>query len=293
MRQRARKAQEAALFKAEKRQAENHAPQTAAEFERMLVATPHSSFVWMQYMAFHLQRADVEAAREVAERAIKQIDYRQDEERRNVWIALLNLEQQFGTPESLQAVFRRACQANDERTMFVKLAGTYQAASRWKEAFDVFEKACSKFKESVDVWLAYARALIEHKDWAAMRKLLPRAVGAVPRTERVVVTEKFALFEFRGGDVERGRTLMETLLSNYPKKIDLWSVFLDQEERLGDVAAARRLYERVTSLNLSTKKMKYFFKRFLEFESAHGDAASVEHVKAKAVAYVESKASVE
>ncbi len=59
--------------------------------------------------------------------------------------------------------------------------------------------------------------------------------------------------------------------------------------RLGDVAVIRALFERITTLSLSTKKMKHFFKRYLEFEKAQGNEAGVEHVKAKARTYVEEK----
>jgi rRNA biogenesis protein RRP5 len=46
--------------------------------------------------------------------------------------------------------------------------------------------------------------------------------------------------------------------------------------------------ERATSLKLSSKKMKHFFKRFLDFEKKFGTEESVEHVKAKAKEYVAS-----
>ena len=33
---------------------------------------------------------------------------------------------------------------------------------------------------------------------------------------------------FRYGDPERGKTLFETILSNFPRRTDLWSVYVDQ-----------------------------------------------------------------
>nr|GEW74173.1 rRNA biogenesis protein RRP5 [Tanacetum cinerariifolium] len=42
----------------------------------------------------------------------------------------------------------------------------------------------------------------------------------------------------------------------YPKRIDLWSVYLDQEIRLGDVDVIRALFERTICLELPIKKMK-------------------------------------
>ncbi len=41
-------------------------------------------------------------------------------------------------------------------------------------------------------------------------------------------------------------------------------------------------------MTLKPKKMKFLFKRFLEYESQHGDEETVQSVKAKANDYVKS-----
>lgn len=51
-------------------------PQDAAAFERLLLASPNSSILWLQYMAHHLQATQIEQARAVAERALKTISFR-------------------------------------------------------------------------------------------------------------------------------------------------------------------------------------------------------------------------
>ena len=51
-------------------------PQDAGSFERLLLASPDSSLLWLQYMAFHLQATQIEQARAVAERALKTISFR-------------------------------------------------------------------------------------------------------------------------------------------------------------------------------------------------------------------------
>ena len=95
--------------------------------------------------------------------------------------------------------------------------------------------------------------------------------------------------EFRSGSAERGRTILEGVLSNYPKRVDLWSVYIDQEIRIGDLGTIRRLFERVIALDLSTKKMKFFFKRYLQFEKQNEDEDAIAHVKQKAQEFVASR----
>ena len=42
-------------------------------------------------------------------------------------------------------------------------------------------------------------------------------------------------------------------------------------------------------MNLSAKKMKFIFKKYMDFEMKHGSEENVERVREKAVEYVESK----
>lgn len=47
-------------------------------------------------MAHYLQLGEVAAARQVAEKALASIAYREEGEKRNVWVAYLNLEAMYG-----------------------------------------------------------------------------------------------------------------------------------------------------------------------------------------------------
>jgi len=61
-----------------------------------------------------------------------------------------------------------------------------------------------------------------------------------------------------------------------------------QEIGQGDRERARALFERATHSALPAKKMKFLFRRYLDYEKAHGDTAGVERVRGAARAYVES-----
>ena len=50
----------------------------------------------------------------------------------------------------------------------------------------------------------------------------------------------------------------------------------------------RELFERAIHLKLSSKRMKFFFKRYLTFEEQYGNEATVLAVKEKALSYVKS-----
>ena len=50
---------------------------------------------------------------------------------------------------------------------------------------------------------------------------------------------KFAQLEFRHGSVERGKTLFENLVTTYPRRTDIWSVYIDVCIKFGDIDQAR------------------------------------------------------
>lgn len=60
----------------------------------------------------------------------------------------------------------------------------------------------------------------------------------------------------------------------------------------GGLPPSRDIFERVIHLSLPAKKMKFFFKRYLDYEKKYGTAETVLAVKAAALQYVESKSNL-
>lgn len=268
-----------------------HGPQSTADFERLLMGRPNSSVLWLQYMAFQLQTNEAPSARETAERALRTIHMTEEGEKLNIWIAMLNLENTYGTDDSLDAVFKRACTYNDSLEMHQRLASIYIQSSAYAKADSLFQAAIKKHSQSPDLYINYATFLftqLSSPDRA--RALLARAMQSLRPHTHLDLTSKFAQLEFTtpSGDPERGRTVFETLLSQWPKRLDLWNVWLDLEMKLGDQELVRRLFERVTGKGTSLKprKAKFLFKKWLDWEGRSGDRKNQERVKALAGEYV-------
>ena len=99
---------------------------------------------------------------------------------------------------------------------------------------------------------------------------------------------QLAQAEFEHGSVDRGRTIFEGLVSSYPKRLDLWNVYVDKEVKSGHIDAARRLLDRMCTLRVSAQKMKGVLKKYLKLEMDHGDEKTIEAVRERAREYVES-----
>ncbi|XP_048714808.2 protein RRP5 homolog isoform X1 [Caretta caretta] len=270
----------------------NRQPQTADDFDRLVLSNPSSSILWLQYMAFHLQATEMEKARAVAERALKTISFREEQEKLNVWVALLNLENMYGTEETLMKVFERAVQYNEPLKVFQHLADIYASSEKYQQADDLYNTILKRFRQEKSVWLKYATFLLKRGQVEATHRLLERALKGLPDKEHVDVISKFAQLEFHFGDPEHAKAIFESTLSSYPKRTDIWSIYIDMMIKHGSQKEVRDIFERVIHLSLAAKRMKFFFKRYLDYEKKYGTSETIQAVKVAALEYVESKSSL-
>ncbi|KAF3441966.1 hypothetical protein FNV43_RR15882 [Rhamnella rubrinervis] len=285
----AKEEREREISTAEERLLEKDIPRTAEEFEKLVRSSPNSSFVWIKYMAFALSLADVEKARSIAERALQTINLREENEKLNIWVAYFNLENEYGNPpeEAVTKVFERAVQYNDPKKVYLALLGMYERTEQHKLANELTAKMTKKFKHSCKVRLRQLQSLLKQQQ-DGVNTFLHNTEECLPKRKHIKFFSQAAILEFKCGVPERGRSLFEKILKDHPKRTDIWSIYLDQEIRLGDVNMIRNLFERATCLSLPPKKMKFLFNKYLDYEKSVGDEERIEYVKQKAMEYVEA-----
>lgn len=65
---------------------------------------------------------NVKGARGVCERALKAVSFREEQERFNLWVSLINLEHKFGSAATLKATSERACQNCNPKKVYLHMA---------------------------------------------------------------------------------------------------------------------------------------------------------------------------
>ncbi|KAG2154655.1 hypothetical protein DEU56DRAFT_372848 [Suillus clintonianus] len=266
-------------------------PESNADFERLLLGSPNSSYLWVQYMSFLLQLSEIDKARETGRRAIQTISFREEEERLNVWIALLNIENVYGTDESLEAVFKDAARHNDSKTVHLRLAAILDQSEKHEKAEDQHNRTCKKFGHSSKVWTLFCEHYLRRGNLEQARKLLPRSLQSLEKRKHLKTISKFAQLEYKLGDAERGKTIFEGIVDSHPKRWDLWSIYMDMEAGQGDIQSLRNIFNRVFAIKMTSHKAKSFFKKWLELERKIGDEEGASAVKQKAVEWTQKAAS--
>ncbi|KAH9944184.1 nucleic acid-binding protein [Epithele typhae] len=267
-------------------------PESNADFERLLLGSPDSSYLWVQYMSFQLQISEVDKAREIAKRATKTINFREEQEKMNVWIALLNLENIYGTDESLETAFKDAARHNDSKTIHLRMAEIFEQSDKSEKAEEQYKRTCKKFSTSSKVWTLCGEHYLKRGMLEEARKLLPRSLQSLEKGKHLKTICKFAQLEYKLGDPERGKTIFEGIVDSHLKRWDMWSVYMDMEASQGDIMSLRNLFNRVLALKMTSHKAKSFFKKWLELERRLGDEEGADAVKAKAIEWTQRAAGV-
>ncbi|KAF1847168.1 rRNA biogenesis protein-like protein RRP5 [Cucurbitaria berberidis CBS 394.84] len=273
-----------------------YGPQSVADYERLLLGQPNSAEMWVRYIVFQRELNEIDKARQIARRALATINPREEKEKLDVWTALLHLENDFASDDAMEEVFKEACQHNDAREVHERMIKIYIGSGKIDKADTLYQSMTKNksFTPDPQFWLSYATFLMDvlpSPSPTRARALLQRATQSVASSQHRYLTQKFAALEFKSanGDAERGRTIFEGLVSTFPKKGDVWDVYLSQEMSHGSAEGVRDLFERMTKVGGKSKRAAAVYKKWAEWENSVGNAKGVERVKALAEQWREEK----
>lgn len=104
-----------------------------------------------RYMAYYLRMKDPEKARGVADRGVRRISTKEDQERLNLWIAFLNFEAEFGTSQTLENTIKRALLYNDPKKVLMQLTYLHQKRREFELCIEACRTCVRKYPESKKV----------------------------------------------------------------------------------------------------------------------------------------------
>jgi len=209
-------------------------PQSILDFERLVLKTPDSADIWIKYSKFFLNNVETEKARIVCRRALKTINFRMEKEKLKVWLQLLKVEAKYGGLEKFNATLDEAAQTNDRLNLYQGATKVLTSCGELDEAQRIHALLLKSDSKSLELWVDYILFNMEHKkDLDRARSLFDQASKSLDKSDLVTLKSRFAQFEFKFGDVERGKTLFENLLSDNPKRVDLWRVYEGMIKKFG------------------------------------------------------------
>lgn len=115
-------------------------------------------------------------------------------EKYNVWIALLNLENMYGTKESFEKIFEEAVRYNDSLEIYLNVIEMLASSGKLVEMEEKIKKIRQKEKQSTKMWLEIGKiyySLGKFKEArnikeAALKSILDKKRRKLKRTESVI-----------------------------------------------------------------------------------------------------------
>ncbi|ELT94667.1 hypothetical protein CAPTEDRAFT_207252 [Capitella teleta] len=208
------------------------------KYEEDVKANPHDYDAWFDYLRLMESDGNVEASRDVYERAIACIP--PSREKRH-WRRYIYLWINYALYEELEA-------KDAERTRQV-----YEAC---------LELLPHKKFTFAKMWLLFAQFEIRQKNLTKARKILGMAIGKCPKDKlfRGYIDLEIQLREF-----ERCRILYEKFLEFSPENCTTWMKYAELETILGDSPRARSIFE----LAIDQPKLdmpEVLWKAYIDFE---------------------------
>lgn len=96
-----------------------------------------------------------------------------------MWVGWMNLENLYGSQETLVKVFESALQQNEPIEVYKKLATIYVQSKKYDLAHKLYQTMTKKFSGVQWVWSQYATFLMRQGKQAQGRVLLQRALKAL------------------------------------------------------------------------------------------------------------------
>jgi rRNA biogenesis protein RRP5 len=273
-------------------------------YEKMIVPSPDNSFLWIHYISHVLKKKGYDDAKILCERAVKTMDITNLKEKLNLWIAYMNLESRFGSEKEFQKIVKRGLKINDKKEVYLAVIDIYRKRKNYKIIEGIFIILSRKYNFHLDIWKKYIEYLFEahsiqnddeHPDYDLLvgidltekEKLLSKAIQILDRKQQIELIRKYASEEYKYGNVEKGRTMYESIIHSYPKRTDILSTYLDLEVKFTkNKKNVRKLFDKMLAKDdIKLKQIKFLFKRYLEFETEHGSENDVNKVKEKAAEF--------
>ena len=112
----------------------------------------------------------------------------------------------------------------------------------FQEADLLYGVMVKKFRLDHTVWLDCCLFLYKNNRAERARKMRTRCLQSVDKSQHLDVILKNAKWEFQYGDAEMAKTIFENLISGYPNRTDLMSVYIDQTIKHKDIDHARLVF---------------------------------------------------
>ena len=259
---------------------ENNEIKNVPYYERIILKDHDNSLNWIEYASYILDTLNLASARQIFERALKVIDIAKINEKLNVWVAYLNLENIYGDEKSFNSILDRAKEVCDKKLLYNHLIQIYMNSKKYEEASDTYKILIKDYFNDLEIWKKYIEFLFQINnlkndkegnnlmiDIIEPKEGLNKSMQVLDKKSHLDIMSWYGQLLYRYNNNEEARNIFDNILKNFPKRKDIWFVYIDKEIKFGNnIDKVRQIFDRMFEIKFKINDLKSIMKKFLEFE---------------------------
>ena len=260
----------------------NNEIKNAQYYERIILKDHDNSLNWIEYASYILDTLNLASARQIFERALKIIDIAKAKEKLNIWVAYLNLENIYGDKKSFDKILERAKEVCDKKLLYKHVIQIYMSSKKYEDAHELYKILTKDYFSDLDIWKNYIEFLFEvnsltqkeaQNDETILmdtKEGLNKSMQVLSKKNQLDIMNWYGQLLYKYNNNEEARNMFDNILKNFPKRKDIWFVYIDKEIKFGkNVDKVRQIFDRMFEIKFKINDLKSIMKKFLEFEKEH------------------------
>ena len=253
----------------------NNEIKNAQYYERVILKDHDNSLNWIEYASYILDTLNLASARQIFERALKIIDITKTKEKLNVWVAYLNLENIYGNEKTFEKIFERAKEVCDKKLLFKHVIQIYFNSKKYNSVDDLYKILIKDYFDDLEIWKNYLEFLFEvnnnlenpNTEIIEPKEGLNKSMQVLPKKNHLDIMSYYGQLLFKFNKKEDARNMFDKILKNFPKRKDIWFIYIDKEIKYGkNVEKVRQIFDKMFEIKFKINDLKSIMKKFLEFE---------------------------
>ena len=99
---------------------------------------------------------------------------------------------------------------------------------------------------------------------------LNKSMQVLSKKNQLDIMNWYGQLLYKYNNNEEARNMFDNILKNFPKRKDIWFVYIDKEIKFGkNVDKVRQIFDRMFEIKFKINDLKSIMKKFLEFEKEH------------------------
>ena len=253
----------------------NNEIKNAQYYERIILKDHDNSLNWIEYASYILDTLNLASSRQIFERALKIIDIAKSKEKLNIWVAYLNLENIYGDKKTFNKILERAKEVCDKKLLYKHVIQIYMSSKKFEDAHDLYKILIKDYFSDLDIWKQYIEFLFEvnnltKTDSMDTKEGLNKSMQVLSKKNQLDIMNWYGQLLYKYNNNEEARNMFDNILKNFPKRKDIWFVYIDKEIKFGkNVDKVRQIFDRMFEIKFKINDLKSIMKKFLEFEKEH------------------------